>query len=53
MHDYYFLTLCHFSLNIHDDAMKNIIITKQQQLGIDLLSVFESYVREAKDQMND
>ena len=40
------------SLNIHDDAMKNIIITKQQQLGIDLLSVFESYVREVKDQMN-
>jgi hypothetical protein len=40
------------SLNIPDDAMKNIIITKQQQLGIDLLSVFESYVREIKDQMN-
>jgi hypothetical protein len=41
-------------VNLYENSAKNVQITsKQQQLGIDLLSVFESYVREAKDQMND
>ena len=38
---------------MYENSAKNVQITsKQQQLGIDLLSVFESYVREVKDQMN-
>ncbi len=41
-------------VNLYENTAKNVQITsKQQQLGIDLLSLFESYVREAKEQMND